>query len=429
MQTLKLTKKYEKYPEYKDSGIEWLGKIPKGWDVGSSRELFQTKKELASETDSQKVLSLTLRGVVPRVLDGSGKNPANYDMYQEFQKDDLVFCLFDYDVTPRTIGYVEENGMMTGAYTRLIPKNKTFSKFYYYYFLYLDYSKELLHLCTGLRNSISKPVFWSMKSPLPLKEEQEKIVAYLDEKTALIDQVIEKKKKLIELLREKRTAVINHAVTKGLDPKAELIESGIDWVGKIPKGWKILPLFSIARENYLKNSMLQNSKLLSLSRGRVVTKNIESNFGLLPQSFDAYQIVKDGYVVLRLTDLQNDKTSLRVGHVEEIGTGIITSAYSALIFNDTLNSKYAYYLLNSYDICKVFYAMGGGVRQSIDFRHIKHLPFLLPSFEDQNVVVRLLDSINKEHDFVIKKAEQSIIFLQEFKSSLISHAVTGKIKI
>ncbi len=176
---LKLTKQYDRYPKYKDSGVEWIGEIPKGWGVVPMRSLFSTKKQLVGEdASSHKLLGLTLGGVKPRPENDKGKHPEKYDTYQEFKTDDLVFCLFDYDVTPRTIGYVQEDGMLTGAYTRLIPKQDVVSRYYYYHFLALDQTKELLHLCTGLRSSLSKPVFWSMANQKPAYDEQEKIVAY-----------------------------------------------------------------------------------------------------------------------------------------------------------------------------------------------------------------------------------------------------------
>lgn len=263
---------------------------------------------------------------------------------------------------------------------------------------------------------------------LPKMDTQIRTVLFLDKKSQLIGKIIEKKQKLTNLLSEKRSALITHTVTKGLDPKTKMKPSGIEWVKEIPVNWKVVPLFSKAKENLNKNTKLNNTNLLSLSYGKIIQKDIKSDFGLLPESFNTYQIIKNGYIVLRLTDLQNDHKSLRVGLVNG-ESGIITSAYTSIFFINGINPTYGYYLLHAYDISKVFYGMGGGVRQSIDYKQVKKLPFILPSFIEQNSIVDYLESKTELIDSIVSKTEKSISELQEFRSSLIYHAVTGKIKI
>ena len=209
-----MTTATQTYSKYIKNGPAWFGLLPAEWNIVPMRSLFKTNKQLVTgKADQYLLLSLTTGGVKHRDLSEGGKNPTDYETYQEFKKNDLVICLFDYDVTPRTIGYVEEDGMMTGAYTRLIPQSNTDSKYFYYLYLFLDQRKELLHQCTGLRNSISKPVFWSLQNPKPTLETQKNIASFLDEKTKIIDQLIAKKEKMIELLREKRASLIYSAVT------------------------------------------------------------------------------------------------------------------------------------------------------------------------------------------------------------------------
>ena len=122
-------------------------------------------------------------------------------------------------------------------------------------------------------------------------------------------------------------------------------DSGMEWIGEIPEHWKVKPLFVVCKDNKEKNDGNKVSNVLSLSYGKIIRRDVESNFGLLPASFETYQIVDDGYIVLRLTDLQNDKRSLRVGLVTE--KGIITSAYTGLKTNHGMNSGYLYNLLHS----------------------------------------------------------------------------------
>src|SRR5690625_5059945 len=147
-------------------------------------------------------------------------------------------------------------------------------------------------------------------------------------------------------------------------PYPEYKDSGIEWVGDIPKGWKVVPLFSVMSERRKPNIGLREKNLLSLSYGSIVNRDIDSLEGLLPASFETYQIIYPSDIIFRLTDLQNDKKSLRSAIAK--AKGIITSAYLATICK-TINAEYAQYLFRFYDLSKVFYSMGGGLRQSMRF--------------------------------------------------------------
>ena len=201
----------------------------------------------------------------------------------------------------------------------------------------------------------------------------------------------------------------------------EYKDSGVDWLGEVPAHWAINPFYSLASERTEPNSGMLEDNLLSLSYGRIVRKNIESNDGLLPESFETYQIVKPGDIVFRLTDLQNDKRSLRTAIVEE--QGIITSAY--LTAKPTgLQSGYLSHLLRAYDVTKVFYSMGGGLRQSMKFSDIKRLPTLAPSAEEQTSIATFLDRETAKIDGLIAEQEKLIALLAEKRQATISHAVT-----
>lgn len=427
MQELKLTKKYQTYPEYKDSGIEWVGTLPESWEVVSTRRLFSTKKKQVGDLANEyKVLSLTLNGVIPRILDGSGKNPADYATYQEFKKQDLVFCLFDYDVTPRTIGYVAEDGMLTGAYTRLIPKQETCAKYFYYYFLYLDYTKELLHLCTGLRNSIPKPLFWSMRNPLPPVSVQESIARYLDEKTGLIDQIIAKKKKLIELLREKRAAVINHAVTKGLDPKAELVKCVLPWIDSFPQSWRLYPNKSFLRKRkYLVGNRHETLPLLSLTKQGVVVRDVTEGKGKFSEDMSSFQIVEPGNLIFCLFDVEETPRTVGLSRSH----GMITGAYTLFEISDPVLARFIEYFYIAIDEHKNLSYFYSGLRNTIAPPRFLRIQTPIPPSEIQKDIIEYLDKQVSDLDRFVKATERSVGLMQEFKSSLISHAVTGKINI
>ena len=199
-------------------------------------------------------------------------------------------------------------------------------------------------------------------------------------------------------------------------------DSGVDWLGTIPERWEVAPLFHLLRERFVRNTGNRVRDVLSLSYGRIVPRDVDTNFGLLPESFETYQIAEPGNIVLRLTDLQNDRRSLRVGHVTH--RGIITSAYVNLETVSGLDNRFAYYLLNAYDLLKVFYGMGAGVRQTMKFDDLKRMPCVLPSRPEQEVIARFLDRETARIDALIEKQERLIEKLEEKRKAQTSKAVT-----
>ncbi len=199
-------------------------------------------------------------------------------------------------------------------------------------------------------------------------------------------------------------------------------DSGIEWIGRVPSHWRVHTLYQLVTQVKEKNSNLQEKNLLSLSYGKIKRKDIDSPDGLLPASFDGYNIIEDGDIVLRLTDLQNDHTSLRVGLATE--RGIITSAYTTLRPIDTSNSKYLYYLLHAFDLKKGFYGMGSGVRQGLNYAEVKELRVVLPGQDEQNAIVRFLDNQCGQIDSIIEEAKSSIEEYKKWRASIIFETVT-----
>ena len=202
----------------------------------------------------------------------------------------------------------------------------------------------------------------------------------------------------------------------------EMKNSGIPWIGDIPKDWGINLLSSLFDEHKQKNKDLAETNLLSLSYGRIIRKDINTKEGLLPESFDGYNVISAGDIVFRLTDLQNDKRSLRTGLCIE--NGIITSAYVTIRGRQALNSAYYHYLFHSYDLCKVFYGMGEGVRQGMNYGDLRKLLILLPSIEEQQKIASFLDRKCIEIDEMIALQEKIIEELKAYKQSVITEAVT-----
>lgn len=206
----------------------------------------------------------------------------------------------------------------------------------------------------------------------------------------------------------------------------EMKDSGIAWIGAMPRAWKMNTIAQIFLQVKCKNTGLQEKNLLSLSYGKVKRKSIDTVEGLLPESFDGYNIIEKDDIVLRLTDLQNDHTSLRVGLAEE--RGIITSAYLTIRNRSNFCPKYLYYYLHSFDIAKGFYGMGAGVRQGLNWDGVKWLKILAPLVPEQERIAAFLDAECAEIDAVLEKTRASIEEYKKLKQAVITQAVTKGIR-
>ena len=207
-------------------------------------------------------------------------------------------------------------------------------------------------------------------------------------------------------------------------PEIDMKDSGIEYVGAIPKDWDLVRLRAYFGERKNKNKDGNETNLLSLSYGRIIRKNIDKTDGLLPASFNTYNIVEKNDIIIRPTDLQNDKRSLRTGLVTE--HGIITSAYIDLMPIGNVDSRFVHYLLHSYDILKVFYNMGSGVRQGLNYSEFSKLKVPMPLLSEQQAIADYLDETCSRIDEIIAEAKASIDEYKELKQSAIDNAtMTG----
>lgn len=197
---------------------------------------------------------------------------------------------------------------------------------------------------------------------------------------------------------------------------------GVSWIGDIPEEWGIKVLFQLSDQVKNKNKNLVEKNLLSLSYGKIKRKDINTSEGLLPESFDGYNIIEANDIVLRLTDLQNDHTSLRVGQATE--RGIITSAYITIRPSNQINSLYLYYVMHAYDLVKGFYGMGSGVRQGLNFDEIKMLKVPYPDIETQNTIATYLFNCCEKIDEIIDETKLVIEDHKKWKESIIEETVT-----
>lgn len=410
--------------EMKPSSMEWVGDIPASWKVMPNKYLMHKKKEICPVYNGEDILSLTMKGVIVRDLDAGGKMPASFDRYQRLEPGNLLMCLFDIDVTPRCIGLIKQAGLSSPAYSQFVLCDDANTAYYCYYYTMLDNDKTLLHLAKNLRHSLTEDQLGAIPVIVPPTDEQHRIADFLDAKCAEIDALTTDIQTQIDTLEQYKRSVITETVTKGLNPAAETKDSGIEWVGRIPAHWPIHPVYSYYGERKNKNRLGKEDNLLSLSYGRVIRKDINTNDGLLPESFNTYNIVEAGDIIIRPTDLQNDKRSLRTGLVKE--HGIITSAYIDLCPLKQVDSRYFHFLLHAYDVMKVFYNMGNGVRQGLNYSEFSRLMVFEPPYEEQVAMADYLETKVTEVDAIIEQKKEQMAVLDAYKRSLIFEYVTGK---
>lgn len=425
---------FPSYPAYKPSDVEWLGEVPEHWEVLPLKREFDVVGGSTPKPDMQEYWDGDIQWITPadlsrlqsfkitasiRTITAEGLNSCGTTMVPSGS---VVVS------TRAPIGSLGIAGIelcTNQGCKALVPIDQISSRFTAYF---LGIATEALNVrgrgATFLE--ISGDELGAFKVSLPPCQEQVQIAAFLDRETAKIDALIAEQQRLIELLKEKRQAVISHAVTKGLNPDAPMKDSGVEWLGEVPEHWDCKPVLGVARERDEDNKGMKEDNLLSLSYGNIVNKDINTSDGLLPESFENYQIVRPGDIVLRLTDLQNDKRSLRSALVNQ--TGIITSAYLALK-PESIDPKYLGYLLRAYDVSKVFYSMGGGLRQSMKYGDIKRMPLVIPTKTEQNQITTFLDRETTKIDTLIAEQKRLIELLHERRSALISAAVTGQIDV
>ncbi|MCI7095464.1 MAG: restriction endonuclease subunit S [Clostridiales bacterium] len=199
--------------ELKSTDVSWASKIPSHWSVMPNKYIMKKIKRICAIHKDEDIISLSMYGVIVRDLDAGGKMPTTFDGYQFVYPGNLLMCLFDYDVTPRCIGYINNYGVTSPAYSQFEMIDGMDAKYYYYYYLMIDNTKELLHLAKNLRHSFTEDELGKINQIVPPYQEQRAIADYLDKKCADIDSVIADKKSQLDTLEEYKKSLIYEYVT------------------------------------------------------------------------------------------------------------------------------------------------------------------------------------------------------------------------
>lgn len=410
--------------------LAWIGVIPAGWQVVKLRQILSPFSE-RNHSDMPLLSVVREKGVIVRNVADTEENhnyvPEDLSGYKLVKKGQ--FAMNKMKAWQGSYGVSKFDGIVSPAYF-VFNINLSINKdFFDWAIRSKTYVSFFRRASDGIRVGqwdLSMQRMKEIPFLVPPRDEQDQIVHFLDWKVSEINKLINIRKKQITALEElKRSKIGNVVMGQTLDVPQK--ETGVSWVKSIPAHWEERSLIQVAEEQQIKNTGMVEDNLLSLSYGKIINKDINTTDGLLPASFEGYQIINSGNIVLRLTDLQNDHRSLRTGLATQ--RGIITSAYTCLKARDNILPEYLQLQLHVADLSKVFYGMGGGVRQSIGFKDIRRLIVAIPPLDEQKNILNEVNGIEVPINDVIAKYQNIILSLEELKTKLISDVVTGKIDV
>jgi type I restriction enzyme S subunit len=437
MEALELEKaKIEKYPAYKDSNVEWLGKVPEHWECIRMKRLF--KDVSVKNKSNAELLSVTQnQGVVPRTwVENRMVMPSGaLESFKFISKGDFAISLRSFE---GGLEYCYHDGIISPAYTVLKSVRKTDGQYYKHLFKSFSFISELQTSVVGIREgkNISYPELSYSFLPIPPIEEQTTIANFLESKTALIDKAIAQKEKQIELLKERQQILIHQAVTRGLNPDVPMKDSGVEWIGEIPEHW----------------TRVKAGKLCKIIRGASPRPAGDHKyFGSTEVNWITVgDITKDGNIYLYQTDeyltkagrkqsrhltkgtlvLTNSGATLGVPKILKIDGCINDGVLAFLDIAENLVSKvFIYYYFESLTH-KLRDKMNQGATQpNLNTDIVKQLHIPIPPLEEQGAIISYIQTATEKIKTAIFNKRQETEKLKEYKATLINSAVTGKIKV
>jgi type I restriction enzyme S subunit len=409
---------FKSYEEYKIVGLPWLESIPIHWKMTRNKNVLKLKKEVVGQNHTQyKLLSLTKQGIIYREMENAkGKFPKEFDTYQVVNPNDIVFCLFDIDETPRTIGLSNFDGMITGAYDVFRIENIS-KRYIYYYYLNLDITKKLKPLYTGLRKVINVNTFLRTKMPLPPKAEQDQIAKFLDNRLSKINRFIRVKEKQIKLLREK----IEYQLFFNEPKEYPVIKV---WEESFPSNWKMAKAKHIFNEINIKNC--PNKELLAVTqdRGVMQKKNLEEKYMSPSGDLNRLKLVREYDYIISLRSFQG---GIEFSYVE----GIVSPAYNVFCLKKKYSCEeyrmYYKYLFKTRAFISLLNTIVSGIRDGKNISYSDFSQIMLP-IPPLSYLRNLMNDINILESMTEQFKKEEVL-LKEYRTSLISAVVTGRVDV
>ena len=396
----------------KESGIEWVGLIPDTWSVIPNKYVMHKEKNLCEKWSGEDVMSLTMNGVIVRDLQNpTGKMPATFDGYQYVENGDLLMCLFDIDVTPRCVGRVTHAGVISPAYSNFKVHDNASRDYFYYYYLMVDNTKELLHLAKNLRHSFTEEQLGQLKVPMPPLSEQQAIADYLDETCSKIDEIIAEAKISIDEYKELKIGQINkYTIHKMKRTKLKYITE------KIGDGIHATPEYS------------DEGTIRFINGGPFGEDSIKMIGPML--SNEEYQkqnksLLNEHTVMIALNGANFGNTSLYNNEAILLGK---SAGYITL--KSTVCREYVRYCLENSVTKEAFdLSLNGTTIPNLSLNTLRNTEICLPDYSVQKQLARTIKKMIIKMDSLIAEKESLINDLEAYKKSLIYEVVTGKRRV
>ncbi|MFN7909821.1 MAG: restriction endonuclease subunit S [Microcystis sp.] len=432
-----MTKKWQLYPTYKDSGVEWLGAIPEHWKVKKLKNVAFINLDTLNE-DIQPDYLLTYIDIGNVTSDGSILETQEFQFKQAPSRarrkvkngDTIISTVRTYLRAISLIKDPPENLIVSTGFAVLSPRAEIDSRFLFRFVQSSEFVEKVVAHSEGVGYpAINPSKLACLPIWLPPLPEQQKIAQFLDQETSKIDNLITKKERLIKLLKEKRTALISHAVTKGLNPDVPMKDSGVEWLGEIPEHWEIVPLRSVLEQRIEYNIGRKTENILSVIKdvGVVNYEDREASGNKKSENIEQYKIIYPSDIVVNRMNLIFGS----VGIAREYGASS-TEYYVLKPKSNKVCQEYYGHIFCSKSFQLSLVGIGKGIlfhRMRIYSEELKKILFPFPPLEEQKLINEYLIQNLNEINHLSDKLNTSIDHLKEYRTALISAAVTGKIDV
>ena len=410
--------------EMKDSGIEWVGTIPKEWAVKANKYVMSKKKVVKPVYQGEDILSLTMNGVIVRDLDAGGKMPTSFNGYQTLNPGNLLMCLFDYDVTPRCIGLIKHEGVTSPAYSQFVMKDGYSAEYFYYYYLMVDHTKALLHRAKNLRHSFTEDQLGTICVPVPPLVLQKRIASFLDTKCSEIDALSADIQSEIDTLEAYKKSKVFDVICHGIsDAKYKSTSSDV-WK-TIPDRWKLVDIkyiFEIVKRIAGK----EGYDVIAITQQGLKVKDLSSNEGQIASDYSGYQFVYPNDYAMNHMDLLTGWVDLS----DKFGVTSPDYRVFRLRYPTKYDKKFYKYVMQCCYMCRIFYSLGQGVsnlgRWRLQTSAFNDFKVPVPPYEEQVEIGNYLENEISQINNIINEKQKQLEVLADYKKSVIYEYVTGK---
>ena len=420
----------KRYDQYIDSGIRWIGQMPEHWKLKRTAIMFTENRMKNSKYEFKHAMKFNYGNLIPKNEQGDvSEFRETYEAYTIINKDDIAInCLnLNYDFVSQRVAISPQKGIITSAYLIMSARHGINPYFCTYLFKAMDSMKLFHGMGTGIRLTLSYSELKKQLLPVPPLTEQHTIVTYLNTKINKINNYIATAEKKIAALNELKQVIIADAITHGIRPNVPIKDSGIRWIGKVPKHWEMKRTAIMFTENKTKNSKYEFKHAMKFNYGSLIPKNEQGDISEFRETYEAYTIINKDDIAINCLNLNYDFVSQRVAIAPQ--KGIITSAYLIMSARSGVNPYFFTYLFKAMDSIKFFHGMGTGIRLTLSYNELKKQFLPVPPLSEQEEIVSYIDRKVAQIDKMRNTELTQIEKLKEYKQRLISDVVTGKIKV